>query len=150
VQSAVETLPEELQGIATDVQVQFPWGSLLRGVASGGQLVMRNLRRICAPMARLQVTLGLDPEKDRCEWERLELPEISEDYIEKFLTPRYLEAGFRIVKTEAVSATDLARFHSSWAKRLRQSDSRLFFRIEATAEWNRIAGVSPAMSAKRE
>ena len=133
-QAAVETLPQELQGVATEVQVQFPWGSLLWGVASGDELMMQNLRRICSPTARLQVTLGLDLEKDRFEWERLGLPEISIDYIERFLTPRYLEAGFRIVKTEAVSPADLAQFHSSWAKRLHRSDSRLFFRIVAVAE----------------
>lgn len=133
-QSAVEDLPAELDGLATEVLIQFPWGSLLRGVAGGDELVMRNLRRICSQQARLQITLGLDPERDRCEWERLELPEISIDYIERLLTPRYQEAGFRILKTEEVAAGDVARFHSSWAKRLYRSDSRLFFRIETVAE----------------
>ncbi len=134
VQAAVENLPAELQGIATEVHVQFPWGSLLRGVAGGDEIVMRNLRNICLPEALLQVTLGLDRERDRFEWERLELPEISIDYIETLLSPRYREAGFKIVKTEAVSAVELAQSNSSWAKRLQRSDSRLFFRIVAVAE----------------
>jgi 16S rRNA (adenine(1408)-N(1))-methyltransferase len=134
VQAAVENLPEELQGIATEVQVQFPWGSLLRGVAGGDELVMRNLRGSCSLNAQLQVTLGLDFQRDRCEWERLKIPEISSDYIEKVLAARYREAGFRIVKTDGVSACDLAQLHSSWAKRLRRSDCRLFFRIVAVAE----------------
>ena len=133
VQAAVETLPEELQGIATEVQVQFPWGSLLRGVASGDELVMRNLRGLCSKKARLEVTLGLDAERDRCEWERLELPEISIDYVKRVLASRYLEAGFKIVKTETVAAAELAQLHSSWAKRLHRSDTRLFFRIDAVA-----------------
>ena len=134
VQAAVENPPAELQGIATEVHVQFPWGSLLRGVAGGDEIVLRNLRSICLPEARLQVTLGLDLERDRCEWERLELPEISIDYLERLLSPRYLEAGLRIVKAEAAPAAELARFHSSWAKRLHRSESRSFFRIEAVAE----------------
>ncbi len=134
VQAAVETLPEELQGIATVVQVQFPWGSLLRGVAGGDQLVMQNLRRICRLNARLQVTLGFDLERDRSEWERLELPAISIDYPERALAVRYREAGFRIVKTEPVLTAELGELHSSWAKRLHRSDSRLFFRIVAVAE----------------
>ena len=41
VQAAVENLPAELQGIATEVHVQFPWGSLLRGVAAGDEIVMQ-------------------------------------------------------------------------------------------------------------
>lgn len=133
VQAAVEELPAELDGLASEVFVQFPWGSLLRGVAGGDELVTRNLRRICSLNARLHVTLGVDLERDRYEWKRLELPEISRDYIEKVLRTRYRRVGFRIVKTERVSATDLAQRYSSWAKRLQQSDSRLFFSIVAVA-----------------
>jgi 16S rRNA (adenine(1408)-N(1))-methyltransferase len=134
VPAAVEELPAELDGLASEVFVQFPWGSLLRGVAGGDELVTRNLRRICSLNARLHVTLGLDLERDRYEWKRLELPEISGDYIERVLRTRYQQVGFRIVKTERVSATDLAQRYSSWAKRLQQSDSRLFFSIVAVAE----------------
>ena len=130
----LKNCPQNWTALRVRFFVQFPWGSLLRGVAGGDELVMRNLRCICSLNARLHVTLGLDPEKDRCEWERLELPEISIDYIEKVLTPRYLEAGLRIVRTEAVSAAELARFHTSWAKRVQQSDSRLFFSLVAIAE----------------
>ena len=134
VQAAIENLPNELHGIATEVQVQYPWGSLLRGVAGGDDLVMRNLRSLCSLNARLQVTFGLHPERDRCEWQRLGLPEISIDYIKKELAVSYRQAGFRIGKTEAVFSSDLPQSHSSWAKRLHRSDSRLFFRIVAVAE----------------
>ena len=48
VQAAVESLPQELDGVADEVHVHFPWGSLLRAVAVGDGVVLRNLRRICA------------------------------------------------------------------------------------------------------
>jgi 16S rRNA (adenine(1408)-N(1))-methyltransferase len=134
VQAAVENLPEELQGIATEVHVQFPWGSLLRGVAGGDEVVMHNLRSICLPDALLHVTLGLDLERDRFEWERLELPLISIDYIERVLNVRYLHVGFRVITTEAISALELAQHRSSWAKRLQRGAHRSFFRITALAE----------------
>jgi 16S rRNA (adenine(1408)-N(1))-methyltransferase len=35
VQAAVEDLPEDLADVADEVHVHFPWGSLLRGVATG-------------------------------------------------------------------------------------------------------------------
>src|ERR1043166_1451856 len=35
IQSAIEDLPEELNGVANEVHVHFPWGSLLRAVATG-------------------------------------------------------------------------------------------------------------------
>lgn len=134
VQSAVESLPEELRGIATEVQVQFPWGSLLRGVASGDQLVMRNLRSICAPTARLQVTIGLDPERDRCEWDRLGLPEISKDYIFTILAERYQRAGFSIIEVKAGPLSGLTQVPTSWGRRLQESTSRSLVSITAEAD----------------
>ena len=35
IQAAVEDLPPELDGVADEVHVHFPWGSLLRAVATG-------------------------------------------------------------------------------------------------------------------
>ena len=48
VQSAAEDLPSELKGIASEVYVNFPWGSLLRAVAGGNRTALINLRRICS------------------------------------------------------------------------------------------------------
>ena len=48
IQSAIEDLPAELDGVADEVHVHFPWGSLLRVVGMGDVEALRNLRRICA------------------------------------------------------------------------------------------------------
>jgi 16S rRNA (adenine(1408)-N(1))-methyltransferase len=133
VQAAVESLPEELEGIASEVTVQFPWGSLLRGVLGADKVVMGNLRQLCSPLARLFVTVGLDPERDRFEWERLEMPRTSLDEVETVLAKRYSEIGFGIVRAEELSATDLSQLQSSWARRIHRSPSRSFLRIVAEA-----------------
>jgi len=49
IQSAVEDLPPELDAVADEVHIHFPWGSLLKAVATGDVGVLENLRRICAP-----------------------------------------------------------------------------------------------------
>ena len=132
VQAAVENLPEELDGIASEVLVQFPWGSLLRGVVAGDAVVMRNLRRICLPQALLHVTLGIDLEKDTREWQRLGLPAISIEY-STVLAARYLKAGLRIVEAKQISMGDVDELHTSWARRLRGSSSRSLMVITARA-----------------
>lgn len=132
-QAAVEDLPGELNSIASEVTVQLPWGSLLRGVLGANEVVLRNLRRVCSPLARLTVIAGLDPQRDRFEWERLGLKDISLDYLERVLAAKYRKAGFRILHAEALSATDLSQLHSSWARRLDRSSTRSFFRIVAEA-----------------
>jgi len=137
VQSAVEDLPAELEGIATEVYVQFPWGSLLRGVVGGDEVIIGNLRRICSRDALLQITIGLDPERDRSEWERLQLPEISLDNVRSVLVAKYETAGFRVVEVEELTPAELPEFQTSWARRLQGSSDRSYIRIVARAmvEW---------------
>jgi 16S rRNA (adenine(1408)-N(1))-methyltransferase len=94
-QAAVEVLPPELAGTADEVHVNFPWGSLLRAVATGDKSVLDNLRRICSPNAKLQVTIGLDAET---EIERLALPPLSVDYTNVVLAARYKNSGLNIVE----------------------------------------------------
>src|SRR5262249_2635032 len=81
-QAAVEALPLELDGVADEVHVHFPWGSLLRAVATGDQVVLQNLRRICAPGAWLEVIIALDPERDAAEIARLSLEPLTTEFLE--------------------------------------------------------------------
>jgi 16S rRNA (adenine(1408)-N(1))-methyltransferase len=124
IQAAVEELPEELDAVADEVHVHFPWGSLLRAVATGEQEVLENLRRICAPGALLEVILGLDPVRDRTEIERLCLPALSEAFVDRVLTPQYRSAGFEIFERGALSPDEWPRLHTSWAKRLQGNPNR--------------------------
>ena len=115
IQSAVEDLPEELDGVANEVHVHFPWGSLLRAVASGDAGVMRNLRRICADGAMLEVVIAIDPVRDQTEIERLQ---IKPQFIDEALVENYRAAGFEIIETGLrVSSESL---DTSWAKRLQR------------------------------
>ena len=123
IQSAIEDLPEELDGVANEVHVHFPWGSLLRAVASGDAGVMRNLRRICADGALLEVVIGLDPVRDQTEIERLQ---IKSQFIDEVLVENYRAAGFEIIETGLrVSSQSL---DTSWAKRLQRQVSFIIAR----------------------
>ena len=126
IQAAVEDLPSELDGVADEVHVHFPWGSLLRAVATGDVGVLRNLRRICSPGALLEVVLGLDPERDRTGLDRLNI-ELHQD-----LSTRYEAAGFEIIERGAVS--DWRHFDTSWAKKLQSNEKRVITYLVASAK----------------
>ncbi len=123
-QSAVEDLPAELDGVADELHVHFPWGSLLRAVATGDEAILRNLRRVCASEALLEVMIGLDPERDASEIKRLEIPELTAEYLESVLAPRYQSAGFAITEKGKVPVSAWPEFKTSWAKRLSGSSNR--------------------------
>ena len=124
IQAAVEDLPVELDGVADELHVHFPWGSLLRAVAAGEVAVLRSLRRICSLGALLEVVIGLDLLRDRCELERLEITEPSLEQIDKVLTPKYAEARFEITERGILPASEWPEFNTSWARRLQQNSNR--------------------------
>ncbi len=132
-QSSVEDLPSELDGVADEVHVHFPWGSLLRALATGDRAVLRNLRRVCSAGALLEVVIGLDPERDRTEIERLGLETISAAHIDSVLVSRYKEAGFEVLETGTFLASEWSRIQTSWAKRLKGNANRTVLYIVARA-----------------
>ena len=124
VQAAVEDLPSELDGVADEVHVHFPWGSLLRAVATGDEAVLRNLRRICAVDAVLEIVIGIDPVRDQSEIERLQLHQLSLEFIDRELAAKYAVAGFQITERGILSASEWPEFETSWAKRLKGNERR--------------------------
>ena len=133
IQAAVEDLPSELNGVADEVHVHFPWGSLLRAVAAGDIAVLENLRRICSPGALLEIVIGLDPERDQTEIERLGLTPLSIEFIDQQLAPKYRSAGFETIERGVIPASEWPEFNTSWAKRLHGNEARAITYLIARA-----------------
>lgn len=129
VQAAVEDLPAELDHIASEIYVNFPWGSLLRSVATGDEKVLASLHRITASDARLTVTIGVDEVRDLSELERLGVPKLDAEYLKGSLLPRYAAAGFRNVELIELAAAEWSRIETSWARKLGGNASRKVFRL---------------------
>ena len=124
-QASVEDLPAELDAIADEVHVHFPWGSLLGGVAGSGDItVLKNLRRLCLAGALLEVVIGLDSERDKAELQRLRIPLFDLEYIDTVLVSHYHRAGFEIVERGQRAFSEWPDLHSSWAKRLKGRPGR--------------------------
>ena len=133
VQAAIEDLPAELNDTANEIHIHFPWGSLLRAVATGDLEVLRNLHRVSAPGCLLEVVIGIDPVRDQSEIARLGLPSLSSDYINDLLAPRYETAGFSFRESGVVTPADWSQLKSSWARRLQPNNQRevVYFIAEA-------------------
>jgi 16S rRNA (adenine(1408)-N(1))-methyltransferase len=124
IQAAVEDLPLELDGVADEVHVHFPWGSLLRVFAGGDVDALANVRRICAPGALLEVVIGIDPVRDKSEIERLGLPQLTDNYVAGQLLGRYRSAAFEIFEHGIMSAAQWSCLETSWARRLQHNEHR--------------------------
>ena len=124
IQSAIEDLPDELNGVADEVHVHFPWGSLLRAVAMGDVGLLQNLRRICAAEALLEVVIGIDPVRDKSELERLGVQPLTLEVVDTVLGRHYAAAGFEIIERGIIAAAEWPKFETSWAKRLQGNEQR--------------------------
>ena len=122
--ASVEELPTELDEVADEVHIHFPWGSLLRALMSGDYDVLCGMRRICSPGALLEVVIGLDQERDKAELERLDLPFPNLKYFQSVLPERYRRAGFEITETGTLPPAGWKSLHTSWGKRLAGNQDR--------------------------
>jgi hypothetical protein len=57
--AAAETLPSELNGVAVALTVQFPWGSLLRGLLRAEAQLLTSIVRVCRPGASVTLLLSV-------------------------------------------------------------------------------------------
>ena len=131
IQSAVEDLPGELDGVADEAHVHFPWGSLLRAVATGDIEVMRHLRRVCAAGGLLEVVIGIDPVRDQTEIQRLGITPLTLEFIDDVLAENYSAAGFEIMERGVLTSSQ--SLETSWAKRLQGNEDRQITFIVARA-----------------
>ena len=124
VHCSVEDLPSELDGLADEVHVHFPWGSLLGALALGDAPILKRIRRICAADAWLEIIIGIDYERDKAECQRLGLGRLTGEFVQSTLIPRYKEAGFEICEQGSLARRDWPKLCTSWAQRLRGGSGR--------------------------
>ncbi|MEX1254931.1 MAG: class I SAM-dependent methyltransferase [Dehalococcoidia bacterium] len=129
---SVESPPAELAGVAGELTVLFPWGTLLRAFALPDVDALRNVRRLCRDGASLEVVLSY-AERDRGELARLGLPGLSQAHLEGALTRGYRDAGFRVASVETLTRDELRALPSTWAKRLAFGRPREAWRVRAVA-----------------
>jgi 16S rRNA (adenine(1408)-N(1))-methyltransferase len=106
--AAAESLPDDLTGAADRVTVQFPWGSLLRGIVCAEGPVLANLARIAAPGATLEVLWSVT-DRDRAALGPVPTRPAEEPFA---------AAGFEFRDLRPATVAEIDATGSSWAKRL--------------------------------
>ncbi len=127
--SSVETLPRELNGSADKVYINFPWGTLLQGIVLAHELTWNNIKKICKTEALVHVIFGYDPEHDKKEIERLNLPILNEACLQNSMIPKLENLGFSVMNVKSLTYNDLREYPSTWAKKLSYGSHRTFYSV---------------------
>jgi 16S rRNA (adenine(1408)-N(1))-methyltransferase len=152
--AAAEALPAELDGRADALTVHFPWGSLLRGLLDADAAIVAGIARITRPGATVTLLLSVT-EHDRSVG-RVSLDERTFTS----LAPSYAAHSLLLREARPATADDLARAHSTWAKRLGAGRDRPVWLVrfqradagsgrESTGQRGRIRLPKPAARAAR-
>jgi 16S rRNA (adenine(1408)-N(1))-methyltransferase len=107
--ASAQDLPCELEGLVSQVTINFPWGSLLESLLSGDPTLVRGLK--CVSRARAGLDLRLN---GGALAEAGKTLEAGTDRIYYNL----LQAGWQLEHPVMMDSGALKRFPSTWAKRL--------------------------------
>jgi 16S rRNA (adenine(1408)-N(1))-methyltransferase len=110
--AAAESLPRELGGLAAEVTVAFPWGSLLRGCLGRDPAVAGAIASLVAPDGELELLLAPS--------QRDGLPDLPTEHrdVVAAVTASFAPLGLAVVDARSATDRDLLSSHSTWAKRL--------------------------------
>jgi 16S rRNA (adenine(1408)-N(1))-methyltransferase len=103
------TLPAELGGIATRVTINFPWGSLLRGLLTGDRGLVDGLQALCRGEAVLNIVLNAGALAD-VGWTL----ETGAEQVTACLP----DAGSDVAAIDVLGPAELKALPTTWAKRL--------------------------------
>ena len=107
--ASAQDLPQELNGLISNITINFPWGSLLESLLIGDSKLMSGLASISRSVTTVEIRLN-GGALTEAGW-RLEAG------AEKIYT-NLLQAGWQINVPSLMNAHALRSFPSTWAKRL--------------------------------
>ncbi len=111
--AAAEHPPQVLKGLAASLTVNFPWGSLLRGLLGHDDAVLAGVAALLAPGAGGQLLVSVVP--------RDGVPAIPAP---ARLSAIYARHGLGLLEARPATPGEIAVSGSSWAKRLRAGRDR--------------------------
>lgn len=143
--AAAERPPEELIGIADEVTVLFPWGSLLRGALARDDArdEAAGIAALAAPGGLVTILISIDAR------DHLDLPPI-DSAARADLAARWARHGLRLTAFDQAGPAEVDAMGSSWARRLAAGRDRTAWRLELRAATTQSIRPSGTTAAARE
>ena len=107
--ASAQDLPQELNGLISNITINFPWGSLLESLLTGDIRLMRGLKSISRSATTIEIRLNGGA-----------LTEVGWDLEAgaKQIYSNLLQAGWQVNIPVLMNTNSLRRFPSTWAKRI--------------------------------
>jgi 16S rRNA (adenine(1408)-N(1))-methyltransferase len=109
--SSIEAAPRELDRTADEISINFPWGSLLRGIVRAEPSVLQPLARLARPSAPVRILLSVEERDGATGLAALDTTRLARN------ASAYAAAGFGLSRCTIATPAERA-CGSSWSKRL--------------------------------
>lgn len=130
----IEALPNELNNIANQVFINFPWSGLLKGIVLVEDDAWSNIKRICKTGAYIDILFGYQHNGEIDEAEQFGIPVLDLTYIKDTMAPKLAEKGFRVIEMRTVDPEEIRNHPSSWAKKLGYGRDRAYYYLRLISE----------------
>jgi 16S rRNA (adenine(1408)-N(1))-methyltransferase len=127
VAASVEQPPDELIGIAAELTITFPWGSLLAGALATDPVAAAGIASLIAPGGRVRILLSVIDD------DRLSIPPLGERDAAG-LAERWACYGLRLGAFRLATPAQVRASGSSWARRLAAGMRRPVWRMDLVRE----------------
>jgi len=115
---SIESPPDELRGLAGEIFITLPWGSLMRGIILGDARVLAAIASLGAAAARVRIVLNTRIFDDPVPIDARDLPEVTPAFVRESLAAPFERAGMAIERVDWMEAGEVAALGTTWAKRL--------------------------------
>jgi 16S rRNA (adenine(1408)-N(1))-methyltransferase len=116
--ASIEHVPTELRGVAEEIFVTLPWGSLMRGIILADDAALAGLASLAHEGAALRIVLNTRIFDDPVPLDVRDLPDVTPDYVRETLAPAFARHGIAVMETRFMDADEVAAIETTWAKRL--------------------------------
>jgi 16S rRNA (adenine(1408)-N(1))-methyltransferase len=115
--AAAERLPSELSGLADEVRVLFPWGSLLRGVLGRDPAVAAGIATLLAPGGFVGAIVSVAARDGLDGLTTIDAAALDD------IADRLAPSGLRLSDAHPATPDEVRATHSSWGRRLLAGDA---------------------------
>ncbi|MBS0272161.1 MAG: class I SAM-dependent methyltransferase [Proteobacteria bacterium] len=114
--ASVEDLPPELYGIASEITVNYPWGSLLHALVEPNPVVLKNISRLARSGALLTVLVNISVFENPAYYQKLGLSELNLERAQNYLVSCYRDVGINIKRVQILDQNVPHR--TTWGQKL--------------------------------
>lgn len=125
--ASAERPPAELLGLADELTIAFPWGSLLRGALALDRAAARGIVSLLRPGGEATILLSI------AERDALDIPPL-DDWSAAEIEARWGAFGPCVAGFRAATPAEVAATRSTWARRLSAGRDRTVWRLDLTID----------------